>query len=69
MPLQLLHHLTTTYGQQDRREIRANEKRLNNEWSPDTPFENLWLHVREICHIADDGKNPIMDETAIASVI
>ena len=31
MSLQLLHHLTTTYGQLDRRELRANEKKLNNE--------------------------------------
>ena len=61
MSLQLLHHLTTTYGQLDRRELRANEKKLNNEWSPDTPIEYLWLHVRKIRHIANDGQNPITE--------
>ena len=38
--LQLLHHLTTTYGLLDRREIQSNEKRLNNEWSTNTPIED-----------------------------
>ena len=68
-PLQLLHHLTTTYGWLDQRELRANEKRLNNEWSPNTPIEDLWLHVCKIRHISEYGKNPIMEETAIAAVI
>ena len=68
-PLQLLHHLTTTYGRLDRRELPANEKRLNNEWSPNTPIKDLWLNFREICHIADNGQNPITEETAIAEFI
>ena len=68
-PIQLLHHLTTTDGRLDQCELRANEKRLNNEWLPDTPIEDLWLHVREIRHISDDGQNPITEEKAIAAVI
>ena len=68
-PLQLLHHITTTYGQLERRELWSNKKKLNNEWSPDTPIKYLWLHVHKIRHIADDGQNPITEETAIAAVI
>ena len=67
--LQLLHHLTTTYGRLDRRELLANEKRLNNEWSLDTPIKDLWKNVRKICHVSDDGQNPITEETSIAAVI
>ena len=68
MPLQLLHHLTTTYGQLERRELRDNKKKLNNEWQPDTPIKDLWLHVRKIRHIANKGKKQIKEETAISAV-
>jgi hypothetical protein len=45
----LLAHLKTTNGVIiTRQELETNRARLSTEWDPNSPLEDLWLHIAEI---------------------
>jgi hypothetical protein len=68
-PLAMIQHLDETYGRLTPGEIEANRLALSTPWNPDRPIEDLWASVNTIRCIADDGKAPITEVTAISLLL
>jgi hypothetical protein len=68
-PLVLSWHLDETYGRLTPGEIEADRLALSTPWDPDRPIEDLWPSVNTIRRIADDGKAPITEVTAISLLL
>jgi hypothetical protein len=56
---QFIAHLQTTYGTLDAATLETNRDRLKEQWNPDEPFENSWLHIKTIRAVATSGNHPI----------
>ena len=65
----LLNHLTTTYGAIDANLLTNNAKALDVDWNPDSPIEDLWVHVNDCCHFAEVGGDPISEARAVRDTV
>jgi hypothetical protein len=68
-PLAMIHYMDETYGRLTLGEIEANRLALFTLWNPDRPIEDLWASIDTIRCIADDGKAPITEVTAISLLL
>jgi hypothetical protein len=68
-PLVMIRHLDETYSRLTPGEIVANRLALSTPWNQDRPIEDLWASIVTICCIADDGKAPITEVTAISLLL
>ena len=60
-PLELLEHLTTTYGAVTSDDLTANYARMTAQWTPPTPIEALWEQLKEGQEFATEGQETIAD--------
>ena len=58
-PLELLEHLTTTYGTVTSDDLTANYARMTAQWTPPTPIEALWEQLKEGQEFATEGQEAI----------
>ena len=58
-PLELLDHLTTTYGSVTSDDLTANYARMTAQWTPPTPIEALWEQLKEGQEFATEGAEAI----------
>ena len=63
-PLQLLQHLTTTYGTRSIDDLEENRATLAADWDPDSPIEDLWTRIKDAKQYAA-ATEPISDDTAM----
>ena len=61
----LLAHLDSTYATLSADDLEFNRMRLADAWTPDEPFENLWVRIKHLCAIADAGGEPLSDSTVM----
>jgi hypothetical protein len=59
--VEFIAHLLTTYGVLDAVTLETNRDRLKEQWNPDEPFENFWLHIKNVRAVAASGEHPISD--------
>ena len=64
-PAQMLQHLITTYGQMTPDELKANEKRLEQEFNVDDGIESLWRCISDIQTLATTAGEPIPNSVVI----
>ncbi len=60
-PLQLLAHLTDTYGQVTEADLTANYARMTAQWTPPTPIEVLFEQLKEGKEFATEGNEAVPD--------
>jgi hypothetical protein len=58
-PIQMLQHLTNTYGKMTPDELEANEKRLEQPFNVDDGIETLWRNISDIQTLATAAEEPI----------
>jgi hypothetical protein len=66
--LELLNHLDLTYGAVTSDDLQHNLETLHQDWSPDSPIEDLWNQIRT-CREFAQQEDPISDATAIRAII
>ncbi|CAB9512292.1 hypothetical protein SEMRO_527_G160760.1 [Seminavis robusta] len=64
----LLEHLDTKYGKVDADDLVDNIKRMDANWSPDQPIEDLFNQVKDAQKFAADH-DPITDKMAVRAAI
>ncbi|CAB9524327.1 hypothetical protein SEMRO_1524_G279590.1 [Seminavis robusta] len=62
--LQILDHLDTAYGSVDQADLKDNIKRMEAEWSPNQPIEELFNQIKAAQQFAADH-DPITEKTAL----
>ena len=67
--LQLITHLSDTYGQLDQEDLERNLTDLRKDWDSNTPIRTLWKHTTDCRAIAVLGNNPISETDAINACI
>jgi hypothetical protein len=66
--LTLLTHLDTTYGTVTPDDLDENIRKMNREWSPTQPLEDLWNQIME-CRRFATAHDPISEAAAIRSAV
>ena len=59
--IQLLNHLQTSYALLTDDDLEQNRQRLAEPWTPDEPFENLWVKIKHLRSIATAGGEPLTE--------
>jgi len=68
-PSQMLEHLVTNYGGITAKDLRDNMERLKTPWNPDTPIESVFTNGTFCRNFANEGNNPISDETYVLILV
>jgi hypothetical protein len=63
--IEILNHLSTTYGVITREQMKMNLALFNSDWCPPTPIENLFQRFKQCRSFAIKGGNPINDVTTV----
>jgi hypothetical protein len=64
-PLDILTHLSSTYGTITAKDLEKNREALKAAWNPDDDIATLWTRVRECQNFARGTPEPITDSTAM----
>jgi hypothetical protein len=62
-PITIITHLKQTYGQIQLSDKTANYKRMTIPWNPPAPIEQLWKQLQDGQNFAQQGNEPISNET------
>ena len=60
-PLELLMHLTTTYGTVTSDDLTANYAQMTAQWNPPAPIESLWEQLKEGKEFSTEGQETLSD--------
>ena len=63
--IDMINHLSTTYGTLTCSDFEKNWASISSLWTPNEPIELLWERLREVCCIATAGNDTISDTAAI----
>jgi hypothetical protein len=66
--LDILNHLDTTYGTVSADDLEDNVNRMNAEWSPTQPIEDLWNQIEQ-CQRYAQPHDPITERAATRAAV
>ncbi|WP_298934391.1 hypothetical protein, partial [uncultured Ramlibacter sp.] len=66
---ELLTHLMSNYGTLNAEDLQDNLNQLGKPWDLDMPIETIFNNVAKCCLLAEEGGDPITEQTAVRTIL